>query len=275
MLPVQSTLHGWSQLVISCFVYPLESKLLLLDTISALAPYSSSSSSTKERASSSVSFCNRRCLRFFHNHRRDLHCVWKQSNEKNCSTALWPLFSNGWYYSGRPRNSCPPLCRTCDWVNSSLLLQWFRFTATSSFVVFGLLIHDYAVVCLCVGFTATYCEKLSCTIWRENTRERRTLHFLLVGLYFFLPFINDCAEFSKHGRRWWKTPSHDLWWGLNFTTLQSSSMCCVSYSELRVPVFFTLIPALNVYKLRGFRIDLGWLRSLVDHWFFWLWFLWK
>lgn len=182
MLPVQSTLHGWSQLVISCFVYPLESKLLLLDTISALAPYSSSSSSTKERASSSVSFCNRRCLRFFHNHRRDLHCVWKQSNEKNCSTALWPLFSNGWYYSGRPRNSCPPLCRTCDWVNSSLLLQWFRFTATSSFVVFGLLIHDYAVVCLCVGFTATYCEKIVLYYLTRKYERKAYIAFSIGGV---------------------------------------------------------------------------------------------
>ena len=44
--------------------------------------------------------------------------------------------------------------------SSACMILFTSFTATSSFVVFGLLIHDYAVVCLCVGFTATYCGQI-------------------------------------------------------------------------------------------------------------------
>jgi len=40
--------------------------------------------------------------------------------------------------------------------SSACMILFTSFTATSSFIVFGLLIHDYAVVCLILGFFATY-----------------------------------------------------------------------------------------------------------------------
>lgn len=45
--------------------------------------------------------------------------------------------------------------------SSACMILFTSFTATSSFVVFGLLVHDYAVVCLLVGFTATYCGQIA------------------------------------------------------------------------------------------------------------------
>ena len=39
---------------------------------------------------------------------------------------------------------------------SACMILFTSFTATSSFVVFGLLIPDYAIVCLVIGFVATY-----------------------------------------------------------------------------------------------------------------------
>lgn len=44
--------------------------------------------------------------------------------------------------------------------SSACMILFTSFTATTSFVVFGLLIHDYALVCLFIGFTATYCGQI-------------------------------------------------------------------------------------------------------------------
>jgi len=40
--------------------------------------------------------------------------------------------------------------------SSSCMILFTSFTATTSFVVFGLLVPDYAVVCVLVGFIATW-----------------------------------------------------------------------------------------------------------------------
>merc|ERR1712137_1114387 len=40
--------------------------------------------------------------------------------------------------------------------SSACMILFTSFTATTSFVVFGLLIPDYAIICLIIGFLATY-----------------------------------------------------------------------------------------------------------------------
>ena len=45
--------------------------------------------------------------------------------------------------------------------SSACMILFTSFTATSSFAVFELLVHDYAVVCLLVGFPATYCGQIA------------------------------------------------------------------------------------------------------------------
>jgi len=41
------------------------------------------------------------------------------------------------------------------------MILFTSFTATTSFIVFGLLIHDYAIICLVIGFTATYVGQIA------------------------------------------------------------------------------------------------------------------
>jgi uncharacterized membrane protein YfcA len=55
---------------------------------------------------------------------------------------------------------------------SATLILYTSFTATTSFVVFGLLVQDYAIVCLIVGFCATYAGQiLLSNLMKKNDRN--------------------------------------------------------------------------------------------------------
>ena len=56
--------------------------------------------------------------------------------------------------------------------SSACMILFTSFTATTSFIVFGLLVPDYAVVCLTVGFLATLVGQVGLSyLMRKNQRN--------------------------------------------------------------------------------------------------------
>lgn len=66
--------------------------------------------------------------------------------------------------------------------SSACMILFTSFTATSSFIVFGLLIHDYAVVCLIIGFTATYCGQIALYYLMSKYERNSYIAFSIGGV---------------------------------------------------------------------------------------------
>jgi hypothetical protein len=68
-------------------------------------------------------------------------------------------------------NVHPAVSASC----SATMILFTSFTATTSFVVFGLLVQDYAVVCVVVGFVSTYVRASEADAKKSpNNRLRQT-----------------------------------------------------------------------------------------------------
>jgi uncharacterized membrane protein YfcA len=52
------------------------------------------------------------------------------------------------------------------------MILFTSFTATTSYVVFGLLIPDYALACLLLGFLATFAGQVGIQVVMERTGNR-------------------------------------------------------------------------------------------------------
>ena len=56
--------------------------------------------------------------------------------------------------------------------SSACMILFTSFTATTSYVVFGLLIQDYAVACLLLGFAATFAGQVGINAIMARTGNR-------------------------------------------------------------------------------------------------------
>jgi uncharacterized membrane protein YfcA len=71
---------------------------------------------------------------------------------------------------------------------SACMILFTSFTATTSFIVFGLLVHDYAVVCLVVGFIATYVGQAGLTYLMRKSQRNSYIAFS-IGIVVLLSTI--------------------------------------------------------------------------------------
>jgi uncharacterized membrane protein YfcA len=61
--------------------------------------------------------------------------------------------------------------------SSACMILFTSFTATTSFVVFGLLVFDYAVVCLLVGFVATFAGQIGLSYLMAKAKRNSYIAF--------------------------------------------------------------------------------------------------
>lgn len=73
--------------------------------------------------------------------------------------------------------------------SSACMILFTSFTATSSFLVFGLLIHDYAVICLMVGFTATYFGQIALYYLMSKYERNSYIAFSIGGVVLLSAFL--------------------------------------------------------------------------------------
>lgn len=73
--------------------------------------------------------------------------------------------------------------------SSACMILFTSFTATTSFVVFGLLVPDYAIVCLVIGFVATYVGQIL-LFWLMSKYQRNSyIAFSIGGVVLLSAFL--------------------------------------------------------------------------------------
>ena len=88
--------------------------------------------------------------------------------------------------------------------SSACMILFTSFTATTSFVVFGLLVPDYAAVCLVVGFLATYVGQIGLNYIMKRSRRNSYIAFSIGGVVLLSAFLMTIqsliamAESSHH-----------------------------------------------------------------------------
>jgi uncharacterized membrane protein YfcA len=88
--------------------------------------------------------------------------------------------------------------------SSACMILFTSFTATTSFVVFGLLIWDYAVVCLCIGFLATIVGQVGLSYLMKRYQRNSYIAFsigfvvLLSALLMTIQSLISMAEHTHH-----------------------------------------------------------------------------
>ena len=65
--------------------------------------------------------------------------------------------------------------------SSATMILFTSFTATTSFVVFGLLVFDYGVVCLLVGFFATLVGQIGLSYLMKKAQRNSYIAFSIGG----------------------------------------------------------------------------------------------
>lgn len=66
--------------------------------------------------------------------------------------------------------------------SSACMILFTSFTATTSFVVFGLLVEDYAAICLVIGFTATLAGQVGLTYLAKKAQRNSYIAFSIGGV---------------------------------------------------------------------------------------------
>ena len=73
--------------------------------------------------------------------------------------------------------------------SSACMILFTSFTATTSFVVFGLLVEDYAVVCLAIGFVATFAGQLGLAYMAKQAQRNSYIAFSIGGVVLLSAFL--------------------------------------------------------------------------------------
>jgi uncharacterized membrane protein YfcA len=66
--------------------------------------------------------------------------------------------------------------------SSACMILFTSFSATTSFVVFGLLRADYGVVCLLVGFVTTWCGQVAMNVLMQRTQRASYIAYSIGGV---------------------------------------------------------------------------------------------
>eukprot|EP00549_Striatella_unipunctata_P025292 CAMPEP_0118717592 /NCGR_PEP_ID=MMETSP0800-20121206/28260_1 /TAXON_ID=210618 ORGANISM="Striatella unipunctata, Strain CCMP2910" /NCGR_SAMPLE_ID=MMETSP0800 /ASSEMBLY_ACC=CAM_ASM_000638 /LENGTH=210 /DNA_ID=CAMNT_0006624377 /DNA_START=56 /DNA_END=688 /DNA_ORIENTATION=- len=88
---------------------------------------------------------------------------------------------------------------------SACMILFTSFTATTSFLVFGLLLPDYAVVCLSVGFVATLAGQIGLSYLMKKNQRNSYIAFSIGGVVLLSAFLMtiqslvSMTESSGHG----------------------------------------------------------------------------
>jgi len=85
--------------------------------------------------------------------------------------------------------------------SSACMILFTSFTATTSFVVFGLLIWDYATVCLCIGFLATIVGQLGLSYLMKKYQRNSYIAFSIGGVVLLsalLMTIQSLVSMAEH-----------------------------------------------------------------------------
>jgi len=73
--------------------------------------------------------------------------------------------------------------------SSATMIFFTSFTATTSFIVFGLLVPDYAFVCLFIGFTATYVGQIVLYYLMNKYQRNSYIAFSIGGVVLLSAFL--------------------------------------------------------------------------------------
>mmetsp|Transcript_12493 Transcript_12493/g.17855 ORF Transcript_12493/g.17855 Transcript_12493/m.17855 type:complete len:624 (-) Transcript_12493:179-2050(-) len=73
--------------------------------------------------------------------------------------------------------------------SSACMILFTSFTATTSFWVFGLLIPDYALICLCIGFTATFLGQIALNHLMKKAQRNSYIAFSIGGVVLLSAFL--------------------------------------------------------------------------------------
>lgn len=73
--------------------------------------------------------------------------------------------------------------------SSASMILFTSFTATTSFVAFGLLVFDYGVVCLLVGFVATFVGQIGLTYLMKKAQRNSYIAFSIGGVVLLSAFL--------------------------------------------------------------------------------------
>jgi uncharacterized membrane protein YfcA len=73
--------------------------------------------------------------------------------------------------------------------SSACMILFTSFTATTSYIVFGLLVPDYAVICLIVGFVATFGGQVCLTYLMKRFQRNSLIAFSIGGVVFLSAFL--------------------------------------------------------------------------------------
>ena len=73
--------------------------------------------------------------------------------------------------------------------SSACMILFTSFTATTSFVVFGLLVTDYAIVCLLLGFVATFVGQVGLSYLMKKSQRNSYIAFSIGGVVLLSAFL--------------------------------------------------------------------------------------
>lgn len=73
--------------------------------------------------------------------------------------------------------------------SSACMILFTSFTATTSFVVFGLLVEDYALVCFLLGFVATFAGQLGLGYLMKKSQRNSYIAFSIGGVVLLSAFL--------------------------------------------------------------------------------------
>ena len=73
--------------------------------------------------------------------------------------------------------------------SSACMILFTSFTATTSFVVFGLLVEDYAVVCFILGFVATFVGQVGLSYLMKKSQRNSYIAFSIGGVVLLSAFL--------------------------------------------------------------------------------------
>lgn len=73
--------------------------------------------------------------------------------------------------------------------SSACMILFTSFTATTSFVVFGLLVEDYAGVCFIMGFIATFVGQVGLSYLMKKSQRNSYIAFSIGGVVLLSAFL--------------------------------------------------------------------------------------
>jgi uncharacterized membrane protein YfcA len=78
---------------------------------------------------------------------------------------------------------------TVSAATSSCMILFTSFTAATSFIVFGLLVADYAVICVIIGFFATLVGQIGLSYLMEKAQRNSYIAFSIGAVVLLSAFL--------------------------------------------------------------------------------------